>query len=43
MTQFETFDAILSARYSCRAFLPDAVAQDTVNEIVQAAQKVPSW
>ena len=43
MTQFETLNAILSARYSCRAFLPDAVAQDIVNDIIQAAQKVPSW
>jgi nitroreductase len=43
MTQFDTLDAILSARHSCRAFLPDTVPQDTVNNIVAAAQKVPSW
>jgi nitroreductase len=43
MTQFDTLDAILSARHSCRAFLPDTVPQDTVSNIVAAAQKVPSW
>lgn len=43
MSDFETLRAILSARHSCRAFLPDAVAQDTIIDIVQAAQKVPSW
>lgn len=43
MSDFETLDAILSTRYSCRAFRADAVPQDTVNDIVNAAQKVPSW
>ena len=41
MNDFETLNAILNARHSCRAFLPDAVAQDTVNDIVEAAQKAP--
>ena len=43
MSDFETLNAILSARHSCRAFLPDAVAQGTISDIVEAAQKVPSW
>lgn len=43
MTEFETLNAILSGRHSCRAFLPDIVAHQTVHDIVEAAQKVPSW
>lgn len=43
MTQFETLDDILSARFSCRAFLSKPVPQDTVARIISAAQKVPSW
>ncbi len=34
---------LLEARYSCRAFLPDVVARETITQIVEAAQKVPSW
>lgn len=43
MSDFDAFDRILSARHSCRAFLPDPVSQDVVQDIVTAAQKVPSW
>lgn len=43
MTDFDAFDRILTARHSCRAFLPDSVAQNVVQDIVTAAQKVPSW
>lgn len=43
MNTFETLDAILSSRYSCRAFLPNPIAQSDVTDIVDAAQKVPSW
>ena len=41
--EFEILDALLSRRRSCRAFLPDPVARETVEEIVLAAGKVPSW
>lgn len=30
-------------RHSCRAFLPDAVPQDTIRDILACAQRVPSW
>ena len=34
---------LLERRYSCRAFLPDVVPRETIEKIVEAAQKVPSW
>jgi len=40
---FETFEAVLDERYSCRAFLPQQVPVETIKKIVRAAQKVPSW
>jgi len=36
-------DALLSRRHSCRAFLPDPIADATIEQIVSTAQKVPSW
>ncbi|WP_299623069.1 nitroreductase family protein [uncultured Tateyamaria sp.] len=41
MTQ--DLDALLDARFSCRAFLANPVPQTTVAQIVTTAQKVPSW
>ncbi|QFT57312.1 putative oxidoreductase [Sulfitobacter sp. THAF37] len=43
MTQYDTLTALLEARYSCRAFLPDPVPDETVERIVDAARHVPSW
>jgi nitroreductase len=43
MTAIETFDQILSDRYSCRAFLPDAVPNADLAHIVASARQVPSW
>ncbi|MEW9921521.1 nitroreductase [Marimonas sp. MJW-29] len=43
MTQYDTFTDILQARYSCRAFLPDPVPDETITKIVAAARHVPSW
>ncbi|APE42830.1 nitroreductase [Sulfitobacter alexandrii] len=43
MTQYDTFTDILEARYSCRAFRPDPVPDETVERIVAAARHVPSW
>ncbi|MCK8464184.1 nitroreductase [Aliiroseovarius sp. S1339] len=40
---FEDFSALLSDRFSCRAFRPDPVAADVITQILTAAQKVPSW
>lgn len=42
-SDFDTFDAILSRRYSCRAFRPDPVPRVVIERILTAAQKVPSW
>tara|TARA_R110000764_G_scaffold8477_9_gene28517 strand:- start:18141 stop:18824 length:684 start_codon:yes stop_codon:yes gene_type:complete len=43
MTQIDTLNAIMDARYSCRAFRPDPVDRATIETIVATAQKVPSW
>lgn len=43
MTRFDTFDAVLSARFSCRAFLSEPVPRADIERMVAAAQKVPSW
>lgn len=43
MTPYETLTDTLTSRYSCRAFKPDAVPDDTINQIITAARHVPSW
>ena len=43
MTAYDTLTDILTTRYSCRAFRPDPVARETVQQIVTAAGRVPSW
>lgn len=43
MTGFDTLSGLLHARYSCRAFRDAAVPRDTVEQIVTAAGRVPSW
>lgn len=40
---FETLNAILDRRYSCRGFLDRSVSRAEIQAIVRAAQKVPSW
>lgn len=42
-TAADAFETLVTARFSCRAFLPTAVPKDTVVRIVQAARHVPSW
>ncbi len=37
------FGEVLDQRFSCRRFLDTAVPKETVKEITQIAQKVPSW
>lgn len=43
MTQIETFNDILKARFSCRAFRPDPVPRAIIEEIIATARHVPSW
>lgn len=43
MIQYDTFTDILQARYSCRAFRPDPVPDQTIEQIISAARHVPSW
>lgn len=37
------FDDVLSQRWSCRAFLPDPVPQETLAEVFALAQRTASW
>jgi nitroreductase len=43
MTNYSTLTDILTARYSCRAFLPDPVPDAMITQIIEAARHVPSW
>ncbi|KIN64293.1 Nitroreductase family protein [Sulfitobacter noctilucicola] len=43
MTSYDTLTQTLTSRYSCRAFKPDPVPDDTITQIVDAARHVPSW
>ncbi|WP_101068809.1 nitroreductase [Roseovarius salinarum] len=40
---FAALERILAERYSCRAFRPDPVPDDTIARIVRAAGRAPSW
>lgn len=35
--------SLLDARISCRAFLPDPVSRETIEQILELAQQTPSW
>ncbi len=39
----DTLTDLLAQRYSCRAFLPDAVPRDTIERILLLAQRTASW
>ena len=39
----EQFERLLAERYSCRAFLPQPVATETIERILALAQRTPSW
>lgn len=41
--EFDQFDALLRARHSCRAFRADPVPRPVIEQILQAAQRAPSW
>lgn len=43
MSDFDHLQDLLTRRHSCRAFLPDAVPSADIEQIVQAAGRVPSW
>lgn len=40
---YEDLDALMAARYSCRAFRPDPVPREVIEKIVATARRVPSW
>jgi nitroreductase len=39
----EVVEKLLGARYSCRAFKPEAVPRATIERVLAAAQKTASW
>ncbi|MFK7837878.1 MAG: nitroreductase [Sulfitobacter sp.] len=43
MTPYDTLTDTLKSRYSCRAFRPDPVPDETITQIIEAARHVPSW
>ena len=43
MTQLDTLNDLLHARFSCRAFRPDPVPQEHIEQIIEAARHAPSW
>ncbi|MEO0774757.1 MAG: nitroreductase [Pseudomonadota bacterium] len=43
MPDIDTLNAMLDRRYSCRAFKPDAVPEEVLNQIVTTAGKTASW
>lgn len=43
MTEFDAFTDLLHRRHSCRAFRPDPVPRATIEKILTAAGRAPSW
>lgn len=43
VSQAEALRTLLDRRFSCRGFLPGEVPQETLNAILQMAQRTPSW
>jgi nitroreductase len=43
MSQADTLRDTLSARYSCRAYRPDPVPAEVIDEVVRDAGRAPSW
>ncbi len=41
--KLKDFDELMNSRFSCRAFLTKEVDQKTIDQIIETAQKVPSW
>lgn len=42
-TQYDALNALLHDRHSCRGFLPDEIEKSTIEDIVAAAGRAPSW
>ncbi|MFF2551973.1 nitroreductase [Nocardia sp. NPDC058058] len=40
---YTTLRTLLDDRYTCRAFRPDPVPRETIEQILTAAQRTPSW
>lgn len=40
---YQALSDLLTSRHSCRAYLPDEVPRDVIEQILHAAQRVPSW
>lgn len=43
MNDIEVLNNILEQRYSCRSFIQKPVKQETIDKILNTAQKIPSW
>ncbi|MFI1913246.1 nitroreductase family protein [Nocardia sp. NPDC020380] len=41
--RYTTLESLLADRYTCRAFRPDPIPRDTIESILQLAQRTPSW
>lgn len=39
----DSFQEVLDARYSCRGYLAQPVARETIDRILHMAQRTPSW
>jgi nitroreductase len=40
---YADLDALFAQRHSCRAFRPDPVPRDVIEQIITTARRVPSW
>ncbi|MEO0370504.1 MAG: nitroreductase [Pseudomonadota bacterium] len=43
MSEIDALNAVFDRRYSCRAFKPDPVLEDTLQQIIKTAGKTASW
>lgn len=43
MTELDTLNALFRARFSCRAFKPDAVPRHHIEQVIASAKRAPSW
>ena len=43
MSDAETLHRLMAARFSCRAFRPDPVPDETIRAIIETARLTPSW
>jgi len=42
-SELDSFEKLLTARYSCRAFLPRPVPRAAIERMLEVAQRTPSW